>query len=998
MAQQELGELLGSKTAKVLAVLQDVQALSQNVGTQPFKLVDRELSVQPGDLEVFRNQKLQISASTSVALQIHPPGRAVQAFESADSAGEGVKAPADRSFAELQVSGRFGVDGQAATHPAGVLTLAIGLKSGAEMTYRHLLPVRADRPRAEAFRKVLTQSRLPQLADFAKLEPGEIHELTSFLYLDLGAKLSAGGDASFVGDLFRDLPSQIDIHVQYLVEASLGLSVYERMRITSGRAHLLDPGRVRLRVERESRRRLTFGARFALQVRYDLTAGLESLLEEALQLLPLPRSIETLRAVAAEMANSDAEQIKDRLRATIGAEITEFIGSRDWEGWNSRQVLDFVALSNQVVEAYTGLGERLQSLWDRLLGRADLGQGSNARTLLTRLRQLDPQHPEQLLDAESRDLIEAVEILSGQSLEEILLASGTSPALQEVRDLAGKALGFLESAPRELLTRFQSFAERTGIKKAVDWLRTNATSVEQLKSAADAQVRKLAEQLAGKTLDQISTNDFNRIRRWAQRIGPVLAAPAEIEAKLRSRVARLKGEAGLSVALEIDRASRTTAVLDLEFDPRDDDTRQALEKIGQRDLGALLRDLPGGGEDPAQAETFPYQIRECVFTSERTRSSAVNLFFSLLGWTRGSRRLVEESVARISQSGSAFTREGVYGGASVQSSEDRGALSSSAVWLTSRARGTGKDLAAAYGKVERELRLTFSREDEKTTPEELDSLGILLNNLGFDPLPPDHPRNHVLGSGAGPVAATRFAIDIRLPERAVTAFWSDRFDTSAGRERWMLDLLNGLHRWFDEPLVPAEIDLDRMRPVGLVLSRALREPEVRDAWLASRSELDTFASSHVLNMKIDNAIVPVRLARREPTGFINWLPLFVLPISRSHAGNALKPLRAAEQQVGAAGKRPEDLAALSRSAGESLLAFQPHPSKWSNPMLGIWTVVSRLSRLAPEALREAEGIATLRWKDASGNWPAAHLRTWTLKAGVMVHDRAHATGMFPIVK
>lgn len=998
MAQQELGMLLGSSTAKVLAVLQDVQTLTQNVGTQPFKLVDRELSVQPGDLEVFRNQKLQIGASTSVALQIHPPSHVAQAFESAASAGDGFKAPADRSFAELQVSGRFGVEGQATTHPAGVLTLAIGLKSGAEMTYRHLLPVRADRPRAEAFKKVLTQSHLPQLADFAKLEPGEVHELTSFLYLDLGAKLSAGGDATFVGDLFRDLPSQIDIHVQYVVEASMGLSVYERMRITSGRAHLLDPARVRLRVERESRRRLTFGASFALQVRYDLTAGFESLLEAALQLEPLPRSIATLREVAAEVASSDAEQIKARLRDRIGAEITEFIGSRDWEVWTSKQVLDFVALSNQVVQSYTGLGERLQSLWDRLLGRAGLGQGSNARTLLTRLRQIDPQHPEQLLDAENRDLIEAVEILSGQSLEEILLASGTSTALQEVRDLAGKALGFLQSSPQEFLTKFESFAQRTGIKTAVDWLRTNATSVDQLKNAADAQVRKLAEQLAGKALDQISTSDFNRIKRWAQRIGPVLDAPAEIEARLRSQIARLKGEAGLSVAIEIDRASRTTAVLDLEFDPKDDDTRRAMEKIGQRDLGALLRDLPDGKEEPAQAETFPYQIRECVFTSERTRSSAVNIFFSLLGWTRGTRRLVEESVVRISQSGSNFTREGVYGGGAVQSSEDRGALSSSAVWLTSRARGTGKNLTAAYGTVERELRLTFSREDEKTTPEELDSLGILLNNLGFNPLPPDHPRNHVLGSGAGPVAATRFAIDLRLPESAVTAFWSDRFDTAAGRERWMFDLLNGLHRWFDEPLVPAQIDLDRMRPIGLVLSRSLREPEVRDAWLASRLDLDTFAASHVLQMKIDNEIVPVRLAREEPNGFINWIPMFVLPISRSHAGNALKPLRAAEQQVGAAGKRPEDLAALSRSAGESLLAFQPHPSKWSNPMLGIWTVVSRLSRLAPDALREAEGIATLRWKDASGNWPATNLRTWRLAAGVMVHDRTHATGMFPIVK
>lgn len=996
-----LGSLLGSDTARIAAVLENLQALNTPVGTQPFGPLSRELSLQPGNVSVL-DQTLTIGASTQGSLAIYAPGHAVQAF---GSAGGSFTAPSGRSFAELHLQGSLTLAGQASSQVAAPFSLSIGLKAGSELGIRHLLPVPANQARLTALKNVVTGAALPQRVDFTKLAPGEVHELTALVAFDLGAKLAAGGDGSFVGDLFQGLPSQVRFHVQYTADASLGLSLYERMKITAGKALLIDPRRVRIRVERESKRQLTLGATFALQLQYDLTAGLESLLEQALDLLPFQQAMATLQRVqtiAGQVANGDWSQIKAQLSDRAADEVTEFLGDAGWLDWaaGSDEVQRFLKLSREAVQAYDGLDERLVSLWNRLLGRARLGAGSPARDLLEKLKALDPQHPEALLDPQKRQLIEAVETFSGRSLEEILLASGPAQtALQEVRDLATQALGFLDAAPQGLLARVDALAARTGIKKTVDWLRTNATSVDQLKGAADAQVRRVVVQLAGKALDQISKQDVDKIRQWAQRIAPVLAAPQQIEDKLRSRIARLKGQAGFSIGVELDRLSRTTAVLDLEFDPTDGDTLSAVRKIGQSDLAAVLRDLPAGEKEPEGPETFPYQIRECVFTSRRVRTSAVNLFFSFFGWTKSRRQQIEETTVEVRQTGGALTREAVHGGAAVLTFESGGVTATGETWLVSRARGTGADLAAPYASVDRELRLTFSREDSKSTPDELDALGILLNNLGFD-TQSRLPRALVLGAAGAQPAATRFSVDLRLPESSVAAFW-DGFGQSAEEKLWALDVLNAMHRWFDERLVPDQVHAGgAMRSAGMVLSHALRAAELRDAWIQGRLELDTFAEDAAIGLKLDGHIVPVRLATEKPNGDAEWRTLVVLPISRSHYGNALQPLRETTRLLAKAGqsRRPDDLAALTRSAGMGLLASQPSASFWGNPMLATWLVISRLSRRAPDALRQASGLATLRWQDASGQWNPANLAIWRLAAGVMVHNRQDPTGMFPIVK
>ncbi len=993
MAETNLGKLLGGST-DVLADLAELQTLAQAVGTQPFGL-DRELDFGSGDVPVFRGQSLQLTAVAQGSLQIRAADFHAKAF---GTDGEGFTAPAGRSFAELALSGQLDVAGQASANPAGTLTLSLGLKSGAGFQYRHLLPVRADRPRLEAFARVVAQSSLPQVAQFDRLEPGEVHELTATFYLDLGLKGSAGGDAGFIGDLFREFPSQIKVHAQYVAEASLNLALYEKITISAGRALLLDDQRVRLRAERENRRQLSLGARFALQVQYDLTAGLEALLEQALNLLPVRRAIDVLNKVrntAQEVANGDWNQIKQKLQERAADEVTEFLGDRGWLDWvdNSPEVQRFLALSRDAVEAYDRLDERVQGLWESLLGRAGLGTGSQARALLERLRALDPQRADQLLDGTNRELITAVEILSGQSLEGILLASGPSPALQEVRDLARQALDFLTAGP-QFVQQLTSFGERTGLARAVAWLRANATTTEQLKATAEAQVRKLVEQLTGKALAQITDDDFNKVRSWANRITQVLIAPADVEAKIRSRIDRLKGEVGLSVALEVERVSRTTALLDLEFDPSDADVRQALEKIGERDLGAVLRDLPGGSDKPQTSETFPYQLRECVFTSERTRTSAVNVFMSWLGWSKGSRRLVEQSEVRVSQSGTAFTRAALYSGGAILSAEKHGAVLTSGVWLSSPAEGTGTDIDSPYSALKpRELRLTFSVDDDKAMPDELEALRILLKNLGFL-LTDQERRPRDLVQGSATAAAIRFSIDLHLSNRAVQSFFVD----FGSAEDWLYDELNAIYRWLSEELMSDQVW--QSLPLGAVMARSLFFKPLRDAWIKGRLELSQEASKGPIPVVIGGHTESVRLARTTTSNnFFDWGLRTALPFSRDYAGNAFRPLSAVGQQLAEASKSPADLAALSRKAGEALLAGQVHPIYWPNPMLGFWMVISRLSRRDPDALlNDSQGLATLRWKNAGGDWNPDNVHVWKLAAGVLPHDRSHGAGIFPIVK
>lgn len=998
MANVALGNLFGSNQAKIDAVLEDLQAISANVDKQPFGPLDKQLSVTSGSVQVFRDQSLTISAKTAGALQIHAPDHQAHAFDLPTNA-DGFTAPQGRSFAELTLDGRFDVAGQAAVPLSSILAISLGLKAGADLKYRRLLPVRADRTRLEGLKKLIAGSRLPQLVDYRTLEPGEVQEMTAAVYLDLRASAGIKGDASFIGDLFRDLPSQVNIHVQYVAEASLGLAIYERMTITTGKALLLNPAWVRLRVERESRRQLTFGARFALEVQYDLTQGLESLLEQALDLLPLPRSVATLREVrdiAGQIGSGDWDKIKQELTQRASKEVTEFLGDAGWLNWTktSPEVAKFLDFSRKAVAAYDGLEERLQSLWDRLLGKVNLGPGSDARDLFERLSRLDPQDPAQLVRPEHRDLIAAVEIFSGQSLEEILLASGASQALAEVKALAERALRFLTDVPPEFFDKLQAFAKRTGIEKAVAWLRDNATSADKLRTAAETHVQKLAEQLAGKALNQISNDDVKKIQKWAQKIHKILMVPDQIEKKLRDQIERFKGEASLSVAVEIDRVSRTTAVLDLEFDPNNNDLRKAVERVGSRDLGAVLRDLPEGSDNPDKDENLPYQIRECVFTSERTRTSSVNLFFSWFGWTKGSRRRIGESTVRVLPS---LRREAVYSGAAVLSAENRSAVSSAAAWLTSRAEGPGKDINAPYSTVHRELRLTYSRVDDKTLPEELDALGVLLMDLRFAASKTE-PRSAVFGGGAAAFASTRFSIDVVLPKEAADGFFTG-FGGAASKDLWLFDLLNGLHRWFNEDLLVSEQQHieGKMRPIGSVLSRALFHAEVRKAWLKGQQDLNDFARTTPVPLRIGNENITFHLADNV-NGTAIWKRLVALPFSRAHAEKGLETLRKAEQRLTAGGKGPNDLSALSQDAAKALNAFQPHPNFWPNPMLGIWTVVSRLSRANSQALGQAEGLATLRWQDANGKWAPENIRIWQLPKNAMVHDRTNGTGMFPIIK
>jgi hypothetical protein len=992
MAQGLSEAVLGSPTAKL--IINDLLPLGEQVGTGAFSVPADKLKLQSGTIPVF-DQVLTLDASMQGTLEILNASAAAIAFDSGDG---GFTAPAESSFAELTLAGKAVLAGQASSHTPAGLSLSLGLEAGAELRYRHLLPVAQNRSRLDAFKRVTAGSALPQRIDFTRLAAGEVHELTALIYLDLGMKIAAGGDAVFIGDLFRDLPSPVRFHVQYVAEASLGLSIYERMKITAGRALLIDPKRVRLRVERESRRQLTLGASFSLQLQYNLAGGFESLLEEALDLLPFRRAMGTLRTVRGivkEVGSSDWQQIKARLTEKAAAEVTEFLGDAKWLAWadNSQEVKDFLELSQKAVKAFDDLDDRLQSLWTRLLGRTGLTDGSEARTLLERLAALDPKRPERLLDQDLHDLIAGVEILSGKSLEEILLASGASADVEEVRDLAREALRFIKDAPQGLLTKIDSFAGRTGIQKTIDWLRANATSLDKLKATAEAQVIQVVQRLTGKALDQIGAQDFNQIRQWAATVGNALGAPEQIEERLRSRIQSLRGEAGFSVAVELDRLSRTTAVLDLEFDPQDDDTRQAAAKIGQSDLGGILRDLPAGSDRPDKAETFPYQLRECVFTSRRVRTSAVNLFFSWFGWTKSRRQQVEEVVLQLTQSGTAFTREAVYSGGAVLTSQVPGVSSTAAVWLISNARGSGKDLAAQYNSVDREMRLTFSREDEKTTVKELEALETLLNNLGFTPKLPDE----LFAAGAPVGGSTRFSIDLRLPESAVDTFWGN-LSTSSEEKQWAFDVLNALHRWFDEPLVSDEVQVEgERRPSGKILSSALREKNVRDAWITGRPDLDREAMQGPVELVIGGQVVPVQLATRRPNGDAEWRTLVVLPITRSHYAFSLPALRDASKQVASKSRKPADLAALNRTAAKSLLALQPSPGLWSSPLLGMWLLLSRLAAKNAEALQEARGVAALRWKGASGEW-SPEILTWRLAAGLKAHDRQSPSGMFPIVK
>lgn len=972
---------------KLRALYEDVQGLTQSVGTKPFQLEipGFDEKEKQGSVRIFDDLiDLTGEVSLEASARIHGAGEKLSDLY---GTGGDLAAPGKTSFADfrLAIAGGGGIEGSAEQGP-----LKISAKGAldAGIHYRHVLPVARKDPRLQAFGDLLGGTRPPQLLELRKLIDGEVHRLDATLHLDFGLEARAGKSFAIETslELFDGLPAKgLEASGEMALSAALGLSLYERMFLAVGRSG----GMARIRLQRENERRLSFSAMMALQAQYDLGGGLAAVLEQALDQSPVPRLIDSLRTIADPVAAGDWDQIRGRLTGRLADAVSELLDDTGWKQWvaGSAEVKQLLGLSQKILELYDGVGPTVHSFWDQLLGKADLGPSSKVRGLLTELGKLDESgfELEHLIDqsGQSRQLVEMIEAFSGKSLEEILVSSNA-----EIRRLLGKVATQARKAlelfdlDEEIVNKIREFAERTGIASSVEFLRKMPTTPQQLEAMASDRLKKLIERLAGKAWSRIRPSDLAKVKQWAQRVQALLDGAGNLEQEILDKIRSLKGEFGFSLGLEIGRVSTATALLDVDVKLS---ARKFVPKVERAlttaQVQALLEIL-GKEANQSKSGALPFQLRECVFTSRRVRTSAVSFIFNLLGTfgeELGVSRRIEESTLRVRQVGKQLRRSATYAGGFQRTESWNKTTSETALWVEFEATDTASmpSLDGKYGKESsRTLRATYAREDRQTTASELTSLRKRLeDDLGFEG-----------GDGIADVPSTvqtRLTIDIRLPGEALSAFCAG----VSSQKEWNRHYLSAARHWFHDRLADRTTSFHPTLPTGAVLDAFVTQVgEFQANWKKGVSDL-TRSLAGGLQPKEFALVIQGELSPLEVTPLWKVRPQRVFRRSFDPIHAVVRKRRVGFQEIAKVATALDGAGSSMTPAGyeqatrvfaggwKRATAFSPG---WPTPTCGIWLLRSRLSEPdTRQLLRKATGSATLRWmQDGAWQGPIA----WRLKA------------------
>ncbi len=998
-----------------------IKDVTDTVGSGPLGPQGKSFAITRARIA---NLPIEIGGRLEASTRIHGVGQAVTIFEfenpdaapssppiislpalpGSESRPEEAEPPDGTAFSELVIF--IGASASATFKPPATQALSIsaGASASGSMRYRLMLPAGKDTQRVAAIGKLLESARPPQLLDLPDLVPGELHTFDARFQLgfDLKAEMGKSFDFSTEIDLFDDVSPTLSAHADATLSASLGWSVYDRLQMSVGKVNVGadDPHWVRIRLQRLNRRELTLGAKLAVQVEYDLgQETFAALLERILEIEPLERLFDQLQEVedlGLHKINTaeEWEAVRNKLSARLGDIVLEYVDVPSVVAkLPFEKVEPFIDDIKQLVVGYRGLDQKIQSLVRSILGRVDLAPGSKLRNALDEIAALDPKNLDEVLDRVVspgfQEAIDLLELLSGSSIDELLVGTRAAKAVEEAAALATQTVKFLDGLDASAIKRLHAFTENTGIDNVIDWLETNATSLEDLQEAledrASSKIRELVGRLINKAWDALDADDFKRIKSLAASLSELNVRRKEIEEKLNKAVEALKGEAGFSVGIEISRLTERAAIIDLEVDSKNKKVRKATEEAlagfeARELLDKIAKADDGDGDDPG------FRLRDSIFSYRRVRSSSLASFFSFLGIKRARQTVrVDEEVVRVFgiEDKNILEREATYSTGTVRRITDgsKDALAGShelGVWHTWRVAGRGAKLDDSYDReVERGLRIVYSRADNKTLPGEIGALGQLMADLGFVEI----GGAPVGGEIAPPEEAsqTEFSFSLELGPAAASALFKNKI-----REHWWTDFRNAAHRWLDEELVPtldkAASGSPRARK-GRLLARVI-ESRKFDPALKAGLGFYGHIPNEPWNVEIGDHAYRVPIRTKEGMGryrVMNQI-LFKVNGATKKLGQTVDAFKQAKKDL-----KPADLRLFDRRFS-TLLKRTPF-ANWPSPMFNLWLVFARIGRSKADALDEARGIATLRFRpDADDPWQE---RRWQLKG-------AHrGTGIFP---
>lgn len=721
-----------------------------------------------------------------------------------------------------------GVAGSADLPAGGLASVDLSAGAKGDLAYTLYQVPSANTTRLDALTALIKHARFPLRIDLADLAAsGAVQHFAYNYELDLGLSVRLGADYQrqfkLFGDLFADTALQFD--AQASLKASMGVSLFEKFNLTMGSLAGTSqaPPWVRVRLDRSHKRRFTAGLSFALQAQYNLGSVLIQLLEDILELQPVQEFRAALTRFADEIepvAQGDWQGIVAKLGEKAAGELADRLDLRQFlaEG----RFDEIWQTARKITTAYNNLDAELQDFWQRLLFKADLGEGSKIRTTLQDIASLQglslADTVKKLLDPQFAEQIGMLEALAGTTLEQLLTGLGSQP--QQLIQLAAKraqqSLTFIESFPQQVMERWRSLAQESGIAGVVAFLQNNLSSPEQLADRLTAEMQRVVTRVLGKALAAVDQADLDRLQRFAKKVSELIGKVTNFDQNWKQALGKLNGDLGFSVGAEIGYEVQRATLFDMVIDGRDAAMRDLWPRFQALDIIGFLAELPQKDD----LDELPFHINQCVFTSSRLRTSTLSLFLNRLGQVFDS---AQETTKRFQESrlevlaGPPPTRAAVFTGSLLKQITKNAFNWTGTTAFQVNGQAADTDLAAPFKSEGFSWLITSSLNHPDVNAQTLAATRELLAGFGFATAAAD------FAIPDGGAQAFEMNLRLSLDETAVKPFLAlaQRGDAAA----WTPLYLATAQQFYGSPLAIA--DPIQGRPAWRVLPEAVLAPAFR---------------------------------------------------------------------------------------------------------------------------------------------------------------------------
>ena len=556
--------------------------------------------------------KIGIAASGEAGHQIHLiwPGSQL-----APGISRGVAPGVDDLLVRLVLHGKADASVKGSV-PAGPLSGTFGVAAGGSVGYERLVIFPKTIPARKVLEDLFAGVRLPQQVDTVADIParGEVLVARFSGYLKLTGQLSYGYSLTRsreidVGKLSLDLDYQLKLAAS--VSAAYQLAGNFEIEARAGSS----PNFARFTVVKSRESEFNFAADFGLDAEHHLKGLPDSANEFLVKAIGAhaERAVKLFEQARTDSNLSELEKAAGKLlKGTIHDLSQKYIG----KALTNATLNEFLTRMLSVIDNYNRIDTRIIHLYEDFLDNI-LGLTETVNLVAAAATTRDG-----LKDISDNQAWALITRLAGPRLHDVLMEEA---AFAEFAQLVKDAKSFLDQgAKKEIRDLVATFKKAFPLDALLSQLR-GITRPEQLKNLADEKLQGLAEQILGKTFDQIrSSNVAKELRALHDGLDRVASFRDKYYGKVKE-VANNSFRASLHFGYS--RAASNTALLDVEVDVSDAEGRRLAKLASSGDFSELL----------AKYNSKLIRINKGVFTHSVSSSThlQINLFgYGIEGLTR----------------------------------------------------------------------------------------------------------------------------------------------------------------------------------------------------------------------------------------------------------------------------------------------------------------------------------------------------------------------------